>query len=306
MTTLETERRNGGTSPPSTLSNTAPVAAPSRYSRLKAWFHRCFVGRCLARYDRINGAQQGGFIALNALLGLVPIILMSVALIRKAGIRSIRVDDTLINKLDLTGPVVKSIHGAFSTSSGQARAITIVAVLGGATTLIGFCGSIWRVFNASLDRSRLPGIRASLRGFVWLLFTSAVIVVIQFAAAGTKVFSGTAIHHPSKDVVRILGATFIWLMSPRILIERRIPYRKLVPGAVIGGLSSGVVIILSGLYVPGLLNSYAVPFGAFGVAIAIGFWLWTIAGVVVIGTVVMGELAGLEASPADAIDADTT
>lgn len=303
MKTLEPASRTAG----AVRSDVGDAVSMTFTARVKRRFHASFVGRCLARYDRINGAQQGGFIALNALLGLVPIVLMTVALIRKAGIRSIRVDDALINKLDLTGPVVRSIHGAFSTSSGQARAITIVAVLGGATTLIGFCGSIWRVFNASLDRSRLPGIRASVRGLLWLIFTSAVIVVVQFAAAeGTRLSSGTIIHHSSKDIVRILGATFIWLMSPRILVERRIPYRKVLAGAVIGGLSSGVVIILSGLYVPGLLNSYAVPFGAFGVAIAIGFWLWTIAGVIVIGTVVMGELAGLDHTPAELVVADTT
>ena len=272
------------------------VPTASRSSRLRAWFDRSFVGRCLIRYERINGAQQAAFIALNALLGLVPMILMTVALLRKAGIRSIRIDQTLIHKLDLTGPVVQSVRGAFSTSGGQARAITIVAVLGGATTVIGFCGSIWRLFNAAMAKTRLPGLRASARGFVWLCAATAIVVLIQLCASASKVLSGTIFHHPARDIVRIIGASVIWLVSPRILITKRIPWRSLVPGAIFGGLTSGLVIILSNLYVPSLMNSYAVPFGAFGVAIALGFWIWMIAGVVVIGAIVMAELAGLERS----------
>ena len=61
--------------------------------------------------------------------------------------------------------------------------------------------------------------------------------------------------------------------------------------------TSGLVIILSDLYVPSLMNSYAVPFDAFGVAIALGFWIWMIAGVIVIGAIVMAELAGLGPTP---------
>jgi membrane protein len=259
-------------------------------------FRHSFVGRCLARYDRINGAQQGGFIALNALLGLVPIVLMTTVLIRRAGSRSVRIDDLLIRLLHLSGPAVRSIHGAFTTTPRQAKAITIVAVIGGATTLIGFCGSIWRLFNAALDRSRLPGLRASVKGVLWLAVTTGFITAIQFVSIRVEKLHGPIHRYPVAEVIRVVGATVIWLITPRLLVSRRIRWQQLLPGALVGGLSSGLVILLSRLYVPGLLNSYAVPFGAFGVAIALGFWLWTIAGVIVIGAVVMGELSRLDES----------
>lgn len=268
-------------------------------------FRRSFPGRCLARYDQINGAQQAGLIALSALLGLVPIILMLVALGHNAGAWSIRLDDALIRKLDLTGPAVKAVHGALDTTGRSARSITVVAILGGGSTLIGFNGSIWRVFNATLATSRLPGIRASIRSAIWLLFTCVMIVIIQVVGKGTRIFSGTFLHHPARDAVRIIGASVIWLLSPRILVNRSIPLRKLLPGAAVGGALTGLVIIFSGLYVPGLLSSYAVPFGAFGVAIAVGFWLWTIAGIIVLSAVVMAELAQLDPDDPSVIDSSS-
>ena len=74
----------------------------------------------------------------------------------------------------------------------------------------------------------------------------------------------------------ILGFA-VWIVSPSLLLGRKLPWRVVAPGAALTALGTVVFLAGSSLVMPGVVDDYAAPLGPIGVAIALGFWLSAIA-----------------------------
>jgi membrane protein len=66
----------------------------------------------------------------------------------------------------------------------------------------------------------------------------------------------------------------VWLVTPYLLLARRIPWRRLIPQA---GLTAVGMTVLAGcllIYIPRALESAAGEFGAIGIAFTLLTMLW--------------------------------
>ena len=89
-----------------------------------------------------------------------------------------------------------------------------------------------------------------------------------------------------------LGLGFVtWLITPSLLLGRRLPLRVVAPGAALVAIGTVAFLAGSSLVMPGLVDDYAAPLGPIGVAIALGFWLWALAYLWVAIAVVTAVLA---------------
>ena len=81
----------------------------------------------------------------------------------------------------------------------------------------------------------------------------------------------------------------LWLLTPYLLLDGRVPWRRLVPQA--GLCAVGVTILGVGcaIYVPRAMSSSAAEFGAIGVAFTLLSVLWA-AGFVIVGAAAIGSL----------------
>jgi len=75
----------------------------------------------------------------------------------------------------------------------------------------------------------------------------------------------------------LMFAFFVW--APRILLHHRVTTRKLVPGAVFTVLCLALLRLISVVLLTRWLNWYSTTYGAFGIVLAIFFWI------ILIGTV---------------------
>jgi membrane protein len=77
----------------------------------------------------------------------------------------------------------------------------------------------------------------------------------------------------------LLLVFFVW--SPRLLLHHRVAARDLLPGAVFTVLGLVALRLISGFLLTRWLNWYSTTYGAFGIVIALFFWI------VLIGTVLV-------------------
>jgi len=86
-----------------------------------------------------------------------------------------------------------------------------------------------------------------------------------------------------------LGAA-AWLLTPYVLLGRRLEWRRLLPGAALTSVGMTALAGFSLVYLPHSITSYAHRFGVIGVAFALLSWL-VLAGFVLVGTVAAGSVA---------------
>lgn len=95
--------------------------------------------------------------------------------------------------------------------------------------------------------------------------------------------------------------SLLWTWAPWLLLARRVPWRRLLPGGVIMGGCTVVTSIAGGVYLPRALVSASHQFGALGVAFTYIGWLFIVAFVLICSTVLGAVLARDESRLARAI-----
>jgi uncharacterized BrkB/YihY/UPF0761 family membrane protein len=261
------------------------------YNRLQAQrepLERSLIGRIVLRFDTIDGSDRAAVLALNALLSLIPLAVLGVAIAHVYGITSGNYADGLADVLNLHGRTAKYVHDASASVNDSIRSATVVGLGGLVWTAFGFTSALWRVYDRAWGGHSHAGPRAWLRGFAWLILFTLGHALVALARSDMK-------HRPV-DAVIVLGLQLVlgflvWLISPSLLLGRRLPLRVVAPGAALMSLGTVAFLAGSALVMPGLVDDYAAPLGPIGVAIALGFWLWAIAYLWVASAVVTAVLA---------------
>jgi membrane protein len=261
------------------------------YTRLQATrepLERSLIGRIVLRFDIIDGSDRAAVLALNALLSLIPLAVLGVAVAHVYGITSGNYADGLGDVLNLHGRTLQYVHDASASVNDSIRSATIVGIGGLLWTAFGFTGALWRVYDRAWGGHSHAGPRAWVRGFAWLvLFTCGhTIVAIARSDMGHSARDGLVVL-----MLQLVLGFLVWLVSPSLLLGRRLPWRVVAPGAALTAVGTVAFLAGSSLVMPGLVDDYAAPLGPIGVAIALGFWLWAIAYLWVASAVVTAVLA---------------
>lgn len=279
-----------------------PGALTRLYTRLQATrepLERSLIGRMVLRFDIIDGSDRAAVLALNALLSLIPLAVLGVAVAHVYGITSGNYADGLVDVLNLHGRTEQYVHDASASVNDSIRSATVVGIGGLLWTAFGFTSALWRVYDRAWGGHSHAGPRAWVRGFAWLILFTAGHAIVAVARSD--------MGHSAQDgglvlILQLVLGFFVWLVSPSLLLGRKLPWRVVAPGAALTAVGTVAFLAGSALVMPGLVDDYAAPLGPIGVAIALGFWLWAIAYLWVASAVVTAVLAerALERDHADA------
>jgi membrane protein len=261
------------------------------YMRLQARrepLERSLIGRMVLRFDIIDGSDRAAVLALNALLSLIPLTVLGVAVAHVYGITSGNYADGLSDLLNLHGRTALFVHDASASVNDSIRSATVVGIGGLIWTAFGFTSALWRVYDRAWGGHGHAGPRAWARGFAWLILFAAIhtVVAISRSEMGHNVSSGIEVL-----ALQLVLGFLVWLVSPSLLLGRRLAWRVVAPGAALTAVGTVAFLAGSSLVMPGLVDDYAEPLGPIGVAIALGFWLWTLAYLWVASAVVTAVLA---------------
>lgn len=236
---------------------------------LSAWLERIVAIQAVDRAIAI-GAQT--FSALFPLL----IIYSAVAPRSEARDFSLR----LIRWLHLSGAAAASVREALSPPVGVTEGITIVGLLLTIASALSLARTLQRLYERCYG---LPAI--GVRGTPWHLLWIALIPIYVGLRPLVSGLGGAWWHL----VASLALGTFMWLLSPYVLLAKRVDWRTLLPTGILTAIAMTAFGGASVIYMSHSITSSARQFGTIGVAFALLGWL-VVAGFVIVGGATAGSV----------------
>jgi membrane protein len=225
----------------------------------------------LLRFNALDRSLALGAQAFGALIPLM--IVLEAFEPGDAGIA-----DELIDRFNLSGAGAEAVTEAFAVS-GEQTSTTALSVLVLVVSVLSFTRRLQRLYEDTWEFEQ-RGLRGTGWGLAWIVF---FVVYASLHPALDKLVDSTA-----GLVLSLAGAFLLGLLTPYLLLGRRLPWRRLTRQA---GLTAGGVTVLgiwSAIYMPRAIESSAGAYGAIGIAFALLTWLWGL-GIVLVASAVYGS-----------------
>jgi uncharacterized BrkB/YihY/UPF0761 family membrane protein len=228
---------------------------------LTFWLRPEFVLRVLNRFQKVAGFDRSIALASSALTAMIPLAIVASAVTSKHGGKETA--ERIIDRYDLTGGGAQAVKDVFAPSIGTSTGLGFVGLLFLLLTVLSFSRGVQRLFEQTWELEPLS-VRNTANGLVWvggLTLYLGLGGLIHGALGRSKLELSAAV------VMMPLSAVFLaW--SGRALSASRIPWRDLVPFAVVGAVVLAVYSVGAKVYVPHLFSTYSTRYGVIGAVLA--------------------------------------
>jgi membrane protein len=240
--------------------------------------------RILRRYVAIRGTERSLVIAGQCFTAIIPLLIVVVTLTSSADGEALA--NTINLRFHLTGTAADAVTTLFGKPPGAQSAISLGSVILLIASGLSLSRTLQRTYEAAWELPA-PGLRGTMHGLAALGILLSQIMLLSLLASLLRDLPGATLL---TFVVRSMFAVVVWLALQYVLLGRRIPWRRLLPGALIAGLGQQLVTAASAIWMPHLITTNTARYGVIGVAFALLSWLLVIAVVLVIAAAVSGEL----------------
>jgi membrane protein len=242
-----------------------------------------FGRRLLRRLLTLEVVDRSLVVGAQAFSALVPLFIVLASVGSDDGSSFA---DTLIRRYHLGADAADAVRSTFA-SPASSGSLTLVGITLVVFSSLAFTRALQRTFELTWDLER-RGMRSTGWGLLWLGFLGAYVSLFPAVRDAFSGGLGTAIA--------ITGSTALWLITPYLLLARRIAWRRLIPQAALTVV--GMTALSSGLafYAPRAMANAAKEFGAIGVAFTLLTILWA-AGFVLVTAAGIGSSITLPAWP---------
>ena len=237
------------------LARTGPVerliAGPVQFGR--DW---------LVRFLELQGFDRAVAIAGQAFTGLFPLLILNSAIVSEATGNDFA--DRIIEIFDLHGSSAASVKETIGTAGEvqtQVSALGAILLIGSA---LAFTRALQRLYQLAFGQPSL-GWRAAKWGLIWLAAIIAILTLRPIVLSW--------LHGLTLLVVTLATSALVWLVTPYVLLGRRIAWRRLVATALLSSVGMTALGICSAIWMPHTVSTSAAQFGAIGVAFALLSWL---------------------------------
>jgi membrane protein len=239
--------------------------------------------RVLDRYSHTHGNVNANSITLTAFLSLFAVTLLAVAAVGYLDASDVNVAKEITEALGLTGDAARVVTQAVNTARDSARFATIIGFVGVVTVGTSFAGSIGTAYNVQwgvLGR----GLIDRARGLVWLLGIGALFALGVLATSLWTQLPGELA--PLLVIVTVSINAVAWAFTSWWLPNRKISWRVMLPGVLVGAVSLELLKVLGGIWVPRLISNSSELWGAIGAVFALIAWILIFGRVIVYVTVI--------------------
>jgi membrane protein len=241
----------------------------------------------LERLASMQFVDRSVGIGAQAFTTLIPLLIVYSAVVPLADARSFA--DRLVNYLKLTGAAAATLRQAIAPPSTVAEGVSVFGFVLLLASALSFARALQRMYETAYRISAM-GIRGTPWHLLWLALIPAYLTLRPVIAS------------LSSGLWRVLGsmalAALAWLITPYILLGRRMSGRRLLPGALFTAVGMTGLGVATVIYLPHSLTASARNFGTIGIAFAILSWLVG-GGFVLAGSAAAGAVAleRLDAKP---------
>lgn len=258
---------------------------PSTHDReaIRRRLEDSFVGRCLGTVVAMQGVDRAMVIASQAFTALIPLLMLVSSLAPKSN-RDL-VSDAIIRRFELTGSAAEAVQQVFANSQQATTGLlgAVLLVFSG----VSLARRMQRMYSQAWRVDLRPGVRGSFNAAIGL---GALLLEVALLALARTLVRELPLDWVLGAPLSLVASLLIWTSIPYLLLDRRIQWRRLLPGGAIAALCASVYGVASTLYMPRLLESYSQQYGLFGVTLALIGWLLCISFIIVGATVLAAEL----------------
>jgi membrane protein len=238
-----------------------------------------FVRRSLARFVELEGFDRAMALAGQGFAALLPLLIV-VGAVTPAGGRDVA--QTLIDRFDLTGSTAESLRAAVAQPAAVQDSVSVLSGFILLLAALAFTRALQRLYVRAWRLPRL-GPNGNAWGLLWLGVFSAYWSLQPVIAS---VLDGAA-----AVVVSISLSCALWLFTPWLLVGKRLPWRRLLPQAVLTALGLMALAAAAAVYMPRAIGSAAAQFGVIGIAFSLLSWMFAAALVLVVTAALGATLA---------------
>jgi membrane protein len=232
-----------------------------RLGRLVAWPLE-FGRDWLVRFVQLQGFDRAVALAGQAFTALIPLLIVYSSVVSRATGRDFA--DQLIRLFDLNGSAAAAMKRAFAPPGEVTSQVSALGVFLLITAALSFTRAMQRLYQLAWNQPSL-GWRAAKWGLVWL-GAAAVLLTLRPTVL-------SAVDGVLALILSLAFAAVFWLVTPAVLLGRRVHWRRLVPTALLTGFGMTVLAICSAIWMPRSVAHSAQQFGIMGVAFALLSWL---------------------------------
>jgi membrane protein len=234
------------------------------------WFDVAALAK--GRFDELQGGHLAGAITLAAFLSLFPLLLVAAAVLGFFSSERPDLTGEVLQALALPpeGDAADFVRDVITNAEQSRRAASVLGFLGLLWSGLGLVAALQYAYN-SVWQVTGRGIKDRAVGLLWLLGAGLLFLGSFGLTALVKVLP--AWLAPLQLVLAIIVSTGLFLWASKILPNRDVGWRALLPGAILGALGFEVLKIVGGYYVPKAISSSSALYGSLGVVFAILAWL---------------------------------
>jgi membrane protein len=233
------------------------------------------------RYVDLHGRATAAAITLYGFLALFAVAVLAIAVLGFLSTDNRHIARDLVDWLGVKGAAARTVTDAVSKARESRRLATVVGFFGLVWVGSGFAVAMANAYDTAWRVPQRPT-RERLVGLLWLVGAGVLLAAGGFVTAGLGALP--AALAPFVLVAGLAVNTLLWLWTAWILPNRRVPWRALLPGALVGAVGLEVLKIVGGYVVPQLVAGSSALYGTLGVVFALLSWLLVFGRLVVIVT----------------------
>ncbi len=242
---------------------------------------RRFPGRALGMFARLQGLDRAMSLAARFFIVMIPLVAVLGAISSGPG----TLGDRIVHVLGLTGQPAEAVRQLFATGDhGSSFGVFGVLIL--LYVLLSLSRALQRVYAELWELPRRP-VSDSKEGLRWLPL--AVLYGGSLWLEGR--LAGSGVHAALIFLASFAVSAGFWTLTPWVLLGRRVPFLRLLPGGVLSAVGLALADVWIALYVPHAIERYVSSYGAIGVAMALITMLLVLSTVLVVAAVVAAALA---------------
>ena len=232
------------------------------------------LGRALdvqKRFVEVRGNSIAAAVTLQAFLSLFPLILVTVAVV--GFLQSADATDVagrIISGLGLQGDAATVVTDAVGTAERSRKAATLFGLAGLLWTGLGLVDALQHAFN-QVWQVQERGIKDKAVGMLWLMGAALLLVAVSILTTLLRWLPG--VLSPAGILLSLVVNVALWLLTAKVLPNRDVGWRALLPGALLGGVGVEVLKVVGAFYVPRAVSSSSQLYGSLGGVFAILAWL---------------------------------
>jgi membrane protein len=246
------------------------------------WLENWFPTRCLRCFFEIQGFDRAMVIASQAFTALIPLVILTSALLPNEDHGSIA--DAIVRKFALTGDSADAVQTVFAPAGEASIGLLSLVLL--LLSGISLSRRIQRMYLEAWGMPRAPSVRASLYAAVAL---GALIIELALLSFIRSLLREIPYDWAASLTGSLFSSVVVWTSIPWLLLNRRVAWQRLLPAGLLAGGLSTLWGYATTVYMPALMASYSERYGLFGVTVALVGWLLCISFIIVASTAVAAE-----------------